>query len=142
MSKALIFIYLSVMLFSAGSFSQGVEMSYSDIDIECSFRTDSNKFIIRNRTEFFRLTNCSFVGIDFERYSIIGVNGYIGGCKVPVVEYRIIKDVNKRQYFIEAIVYQFGSCKRGNPYRRTVYVDKLEEDYKIHFVIRNVNISG
>jgi len=139
MSYKFIFICLFIIAFSDVS-SQQIEMPFYYVDLECSFNTNSNKFIFNEKTELYQASNCRFVTIDFSEYSLIAVQGFTGGCQLPEVEFKVIRDISDKQYYIEAIVYQFGSCRRYNGYRKAICLEKLEKNYKVDFEIRQVNI--
>ena len=75
------------------------------------------------------------------RYIIIGVNGGIGGCNLPKVEYKIMKDLSQKKYLIEATVFEFGACRRNNHFRRFVCIEKPDDDYRIQFDLKKVFIN-
>ncbi len=122
--------------------SQISEIQYDDWPHECSFKTDSGKFIINNRKDFKQITDCIILNYDFNNYTIIGVQGVSGGCKRPTIDFKITKDDYTRKYIIEATILSYGSCRMGWTYKKIIYTDKLKYGYDIVFIKKNKAYSN
>lgn len=115
-------------------YSQGFKIEFMDWPYQCSFESDSNKIFINSIQDYKRATNCSLLNYNrYEDYTLIGVQGMVGGCKLPDVDFNIYQDDEKKEYVIEAIVISYGACKRGNLYKRIVYVNKFKDNYRVIF---------
>jgi hypothetical protein len=139
MKKSIVLSCFLVLILN-GLKSQTVEVPYSDYDLNCSLKTDSNKVIIRNKQELFHLTNCNEI-IDFKRYILVGVHGAVGGCGIPKVEFKVTMDMSPKKYLIKSTVFQFGYCRRNNLYKRFILLEKPSEDYDISFDLHITTIS-
>lgn len=111
-----------------------MEIQYDDWPYKCSFKSDSGKFIINNREEFNRISNCILLNFNFNKYTIIGVQGGVGGCKLPTVDFIITKDDPNKKYVIQATILTYGNCRRYNGYKKIIYTEKFENDYEIDFI--------
>jgi len=120
---------------------QIIEIHYDDWPHKCSFKTDSGKFIINNREAFNQIANCILINYDFNRYTIIGVKGAVGGCKLPTVDFLITKDDFNKKYVIQATILSYGNCRRNNGYKRIIYTEKFENDYEIEFIKKEMAYS-
>ena len=114
--------------------SQISEIQYYTWPYQCSFKADSGKFVINTKEELKQISKCILVNYDFSKYTIIGVNGGIGGCGQPTVDIKITRDDYGKKYLIDAKVLNYGSCKRNNYYKRIIYTEKLRSDYKVVFL--------
>jgi hypothetical protein len=110
---------------------------FYDINFECSLKGDSTKMIITNRQDLIRFTGCNN-GFDFANYILVCIDGTIGGCGIPEVEYQITKDLRNKVILINAFVYQFGVCRRNNRYKRFIKISKPENDYRIEFKVKKI----
>jgi len=61
------------------------------------------------------------------------VQGHTLGCGRPHVEFKVAKDIRNKKYIIEAIVVIDGSCKANHLYKRLIYTEKFQSDYKVEF---------
>jgi len=133
---------IRIILFITGLFrlTTGVikcqisEIQYDDWPHKCSFKTDSGKFIINSIEDFKQITNCILLNYDFNKYTIIGVQGGVGGCKLPTIDFNITKDDYNRKYVVEATILSYGSCRRYNGYKKIIYTEKFKNDYEIIFI--------
>lgn len=126
---------LTILLFgSLGSYSQVFELSYQDWPNTCSFKTDSGKIFINSMEDFKKSANCSSLKyIGYLDYTLIGVQGSIGGSSPPVVDFRIYQNDEKKEYIIESIVVGYGIGKRLMRYSRIIYVNKFKSNYRVVF---------
>ena len=129
---------------------QTVEVQYRAFNLELSSKNkhaskhkhlkkdNPNTIVITSKEELIKLTacidNCIF---DFENFIIIGINGSIGGCKIPTVSFKVLKDQNKKKYLVEATVFQSGNCRGFFAYSSFITIEKPNEDYKIEIKTTN-----
>ena len=103
----------------------------------CELKTRPRNFIINNSTEFAEIFDCVLPRFDFSKYTIIGVQGTSPGHFKPKVDIRVLKNDYDKKIII--IVSLSGgrlceNCRVMKPfYRREIYMDKLNADYKIEF---------
>jgi hypothetical protein len=117
-----------------GLFSQVTEIEYHDWPYTCSFKSESGKIFINSIEDYKEVTNCSLQNYyKFENNTIIGIQGAVGGCSLPTVDFNVYKDDVRKEYIIEAIIISYGNCKRNNMYKRIIYVDSLNDNYKVIF---------
>jgi hypothetical protein len=136
MIKRLITTLFLLTIILNGLFSQIIEVSYQEWPYGCNFKSDSGKFIINSEKDFKELTSCILLNYDFDKYTIIGVQGITEGSgKKDRVDIRILKDDKNSKYIIEAIVYYCGHNRMIYPYKRVIYTDKLQSDYDIAFKV-------
>jgi len=82
--------------------SQTIEIPYQDFEWNCNFKSSSGNFIIRNRSELKEFSTCNLFSFDFEKYTIIGVQGLNVGHEVPVVVFKILMDNSNKIITVEA----------------------------------------
>ena len=122
--------------------SQTIEIPYQDFEWNCNFKSSSGNFIIRNRSELKEFSTCNLFSFDFEKYTIIGVQGLNVGHEVPVVVFKILMDNSNKIITVEAKIYggKSCSCRVGKPsFKKFIYVDKLPSDYQIEFKKEMIN---
>lgn len=128
-----LFLLTSIL---TGLFSQINEVSYQEWPYGCDFKPDSGKFVINSKKEFKEITSCILLNYDFDKYTIIGVQGTTEGSGAKDrVDIRILKDDKDSKYIIEAIVYYCGNNRMIYPYKKIIYTDKLQSDYDIAFKV-------
>ena len=119
-----------------------IEISYKTIDFSCYSDPHSGTFLINNKDDLNRYTDCVFQDMDFDKYTYIGISGGCNGPKLPDVEFNIIQDFDKNTYFIEIIIkYYETEPIRGNrmlinyklKYQKLISVLKLRDDYEVKF---------
>ena len=132
--KKFTFTFVILLTGLTGLYSQGFKLQFQDWPYQCSFKSDSGKIFINHIKDYKRATNCSWLNYRrYEDYTIIGIQGGVGGCKLPDVDFNIYQNDEKKEYVIEAIVISYGACRRNNPYKRVVYVNKFKDNYHVIF---------
>jgi hypothetical protein len=135
MHRSHVILTLLLIFMSGLTFSQIAELKYKDFDIVCDFNYYPGQFIIKSRQEFKEFAYCK-PELDFDKYILLGVQGSSSGHFVPVVDLRILKDTINKKIIIEVKLSggKICNCRVMKPsYRRVVFIDKLEDDYKFEF---------
>jgi hypothetical protein len=124
--------------------SQITEIKYNNFGNKCVFHPSSDQFIINSKTEFNEISDCNLLRYDFNKYTIIGVQGYSPGHFEPAVDIRIFQNDYDKKIVVE-VTLSGGKlcegCRVNKPfYRRVIYTDKLNSDYLIEF--KYIKIDG
>lgn len=121
-----------------------------EIEIICISPIISEKyFVIKNKNDYYAIfrrysdhPNCigyNLPQIDFDRYTLIGINKGVIGCDAPVYKYNFYKENNI--YFMEINITQIGFCKVNLVIFKAYLISKLleNEDIKIIINVENEN---
>lgn len=124
-----------------GMYSQIVEISYQDWHYDCVFKPITEKFIVNSKEDLDSISKCILLNYDFNNNTIIGVQGTSQGYSQPIVDFRILKDIENKKYIIEAKI--FGGTRSNlrniHPkYKRVIVTDKLQSDYSIDFIKQEI----
>jgi hypothetical protein len=118
-------------------YSQIKDIEYYNWENNCDFKTRPDRFIINNMPEFNEMSACVISKFEFNKYTIIGVQGTSPGHFKPKVDIRILQNDYDKKIIIE-VTLSGGklceTCRVNKPfYRRVIYTDKLNTDYNIEF---------
>jgi hypothetical protein len=122
--------------------AQQVEIPFSFYKIECEVKeahslkqkkTVNPAWLIKkSKQDLFNFTTCnSNYNFNFNKYIIIGVNGFVNGCNAPRITYEVLKDTVHKKIYVEANVAQKGLCRGVFSYSSCIKIEKNEEEYQI-----------
>jgi hypothetical protein len=140
MEKYTITLFLSIIFSIGVSYTQISELPYYCIDEACNL--DSSQIIANNLDEIRVLSDCSFLKFDFNRYTVIGIDGSSPGHFIPKIDFRILQNISTKTITVE-VLFSGGktcNCRVVKPlYKRMIYVDKIAEEYTYEFKYINTD---
>jgi hypothetical protein len=140
MPRRLIFVLTIILISINLSYGQVIELPFQEfpanvkyLNKNLAFNVDKTQYIINSNRELRETLGSELDNFDFFRHTIIGVQGHTPGCRRPIVEFKVVKDIKNKKYIIEAIVVQQGTCKANHVYKRLIYTEKFQSDYNVEF---------
>jgi hypothetical protein len=119
-----------------------IQISYRTIDLSCYSDPHSGIFIINNKDDLYKYTDCVFSDMDFEKCTYIGIAGGCDGPRISDVDLKIVQDFNKKIYFVDIVIRHHYPDRVGNTrmsvkynyiYQKLISVLKLRNDYEVKF---------
>lgn len=119
------------------------ELKAEEIDPECNnaFRGKSPVQVVVNSLDDMKalvrdmsLERClrSLDSVDFDRYTLLGVEFHSGHCRrPPELAWRVVRDDDNRRYLFIVDYGAEGRCRAWNAYQLWVLVPKLPEGYEV-----------
>lgn len=139
------FLLIAGTLFSIKLFSQdnGQEIiPCQEIKIMCS-QVHPSENVIRNNVEYQKLLNVrsphpdcgsyTLPEIDFNQYTLLGIDLYLGGCKEPAFTHSLMKLPDGNYKFIVNIK-EYGYCKMGFSQSIWCLIPKIDETVSVEFI--------
>jgi hypothetical protein len=134
MRKYTIITILQILFSISVTYAQEHELPYYNLEEDCNL--DSSRIVANSMQEFRRISDCDFVGLNFDRYTIIGIKGLSPGHFDPKIDFRILQNRDSKTINIEILLSGGKSCpcRVMKPfYKRMIYIDKIEEGYTYKF---------
>ena len=138
-----IFIITTAILFLSFNDNYGMEeeiIPCEEIEIKCAQGAHGN-FVIKNQAEYEALLNIrsshpdcgnyQLPPIDFNQYTLLGVDAGAGGCEFPKLEHKIIKTDNV--YTFNYTVREQWICKVGFRFSIWCLIPKMDEESIVKF---------
>lgn len=139
--RIIFLLYTIVFCFRISAQEIGELVPCEEIKIMCS-QIHPAENVIRNNIEYQKLLNVksphpdcgiySLPEIDFNKYTLLGIDLGVGGCKEPTIKHSVMKLPDDRYEFIVNIK-QRGYCKINFSYDIWCLIPKIDETVIVKF---------